>query len=187
MANGVATQPANTTSDSSCATDGIPAGSFVFYSQHDSAWKNHAFGTSTLDEAGCEPTSLAMVVATLADSGIDPTDVADYGTRNNFYEPGVGSRHGLFTHGAREYGLTSNDAGTDINQVITALKAGGLGIASGKGSVPFTEGGHIIVIRGITAEGKLLVGDPNQSSLDVTEYDQSELMKSVSKLWAITK
>jgi hypothetical protein len=189
ISNGVATAPteATSTTSSSCASNGIPAGDFVFYSQHDAKWKNHSFGSSTIDESGCGPTSLAMVVATLADSGITPEDTADWGTKNGMYEEGVGSSHALFTQGARNYGLTSEYAGTDINKVITAIKAGGLGIASGKGPVPFTSGGHILVIRGVTDDGKLLVGDPNQSSLDTKEYDQSELMKSVNGLWAITK
>ncbi len=186
--NAVISTAESTSPDGSNTTcTSLAEGDFVFYSQHDSAWKNKPFGSSTIDEAGCGPSSLAMVVATLKDRTIKPHDVAEYGTKAKMYVEGEGSSHSLFTLGAQNYGLKSNPIGTDIEAAITGIKNGGLVIASGRGPKPFTTGGHIIVIRGVTDDGKLLVGDPNQSKLDTTEYEQSELMKSVRALWVITK
>jgi len=79
--------------------------------------------------------------------------------------------------------------------VIQVLKSGGLVIASGTGPIPFTSGGHILVIRGVDESGKWLLGDPGHNRAYGPEipnpnehaYEPSELTPYIRGLWGITK
>ncbi len=62
-----------------------------------------------------------------------------------------------------------------------AVKNGDMAVVlMGKGH--FTKGGHFIVLRGITAEGKILVADCNSRENTMTEWD-FETIQSEAK-WA---
>lgn len=193
----------SSTSSSGC-TSGVPAGDFVFYLQSDPKWKDHPFGNHTIGPAGCGPSSLAMVVATLKDKSVTPVTVADWATQNNHYSPGGGSQWSLFTAGPANWGLKSQtlfteNAGSrpssaDMDAAIQVIKSGGLVIASGTGPIPFTTAGHIIVLRGVTDDGKILLGDPGHNGgggaypdPNKTAYTPSELSPYIRGLWGITK
>jgi hypothetical protein len=45
----------------------------------------------------------------------------------------------------------------------------------------FTKGGHFIVLRGVTAEGKILVADPASHSRSETEWDLSIILSEARK------
>lgn len=56
----------------------------------------------------------------------------------------------------------------------------------------FTKGGHFIVLRGITAEGKILVADPASVKRSNQEWDLSIILEEARKgagaggpFWAI--
>lgn len=177
-----------TTTPAPVATCGAgPAGDFVFYSQYDNRWRNHPYGTSTIAEAGCGPSSLAMIVATFVDKAVTPKEVADYGTQNNFFVEGQGSSWDLFTKGPLNWGLSSQDIEKNMDSAIEIIRAGGLVIASGTGAEPFTDKGHIIVLRGVTESGKILIGDPGHPNLNQTEFDVTELLPYIRNMWGITK
>lgn len=180
------TAVAGTSSGNSCGAAGIPATQFVFYSQYDPLWRDHAYGTSTIAASGCGPSSVAMVVATLADRTITPVEVADWGSINGTYTPS-GSSWSMMSNGPAQWGLKVESLGLNIDQAIQTIRAGGLVIASGRGPAPFTDSGHIIVIRGIDTSGKLLLGDPAHPEFNEQAVDSAELMRSVAALWGITK
>lgn len=184
----------------SCAA-GVPSGNFVYYSQYDPAWANKPFGSSTIQPSGCGPSSMAMIVATLKDSSVTPDKMATWGS--GYYIPGKGSDHDLFSAAAKHWGLkASGDISANEKSVKDALNAGGLVIGGGKGSAPFTSGGHVIVIRGIKSDGRYLVGNPlplpgdqGKASADVakntawleTGYTWAQLSANSSGMYAITK
>lgn len=176
---------------------GSVGGSFVFYSQYDPEWINHPYGSgsgaSTLGPSGCGPSALAMVVATMVDRSVSPADVADWGTANGTYIPGTGSSWNLFTNGPTNWGLKSTAIGTDINEAISALENGAYVIASGSGATPYTSGGHIIALRGVTDDGKILIGDsntevpPQDDPNNTKEWDVSDITQGLKGLWIIEK
>jgi hypothetical protein len=45
----------------------------------------------------------------------------------------------------------------------------------------FTGGGHFIVLRGVTADGKILVADPGSYSRSEKEWDLSIILNEASK------
>ena len=129
----------------------------VYYNQTDSRWGGKAYGTSTIASAGCGPTALAIATATFVDSSVTPEDIATWGY--DYYVKNKGSKHLLITEGGAHYGLTVTGLGANAQKVVDALGRGHLVIAiMSKGH--FTDGGHFIVLRGMTSDGKILVADP---------------------------
>ena len=132
----------------------------VYYNQTDSRWGNKMYGKSgTIGAAGCGPTALAIVVASLTDHQVTPYDVAQWSVENGYRCEGNGSYHSLMPNGGEHYGLTVTGIGNDSKKLVEALQEGKLVIAiMAKGH--FTSGGHFIVLRGVTEDGNILVADP---------------------------
>jgi hypothetical protein len=182
--------PTPDTSDSSCSSGGSggPSGTFVFYSQYDSKWADHPYGSSTIKASGCGPTSVAMIVATMTDSSVTPIQTADYGTSIGAYINGEGSDHDKMLRQTPEhYGLKSVALGVNLNAAITAINNGAYVLASGTGSSPYTKDGHIIVLRGVTSDGKILIGDPNIATNNTKAFDPTTIENGLTSLYAVTK
>ena len=132
----------------------------VYYNQTDSRWGNKMYGkSSTIGAAGCGPTALAIVVASLTDNQVTPYDVAQWSVDNGYRCEGNGSYHSLMPDGGKHYGLTVTGIGCDSKKLVEALQEGKLVVAiMAKGH--FTSGGHFIVLRGVTEDGNILVADP---------------------------
>jgi hypothetical protein len=151
-------------------TDG--ATEVQYYNQLDARWKDLSYGvTSTIGEAGCGPTSLAIVVSSLTDRIIDPVQMCGWAYENGYLCEGSGSYHSLIPEGGRHFGLTVEGCTADEPQrIVDALSSGKLVIAiMGKGT--FTTSGHFLVMRGITADGKILVADPASKNKSDKEWD----------------
>lgn len=143
----------------------------VYYNQTDARWGNKSYGkTSTIGRAGCGPTALAIAVASLTDNKVTPYDVAQWSVANGGLCEGSGSYHSLIPNGGRHYGLTVTSIGRDGKKLVEALQSGKLVIAiMSKGH--FTSGGHFIVLRGVTEDGKILVADPASVKRSNKEWD----------------
>jgi hypothetical protein len=182
------------TADSSSSTttcSGVAAGNFVFYDQYDNKWASHSYGSSTIADSGCGPTSVAMVVATLADSSVTPLQTADFGTGNGAYIPGAGSDHQkMLIDGPEHWGLKVTPLGTDLDKAAQAIKNGGLVIAAGAGKHPFSTGGHILVLRGLDGSGNFLIGNPAPNLQDSQDqaFSASDLVGAgLQALYEVTK
>lgn len=149
---------------------------FTVYSQYDPAWAGFAYGQSTIAESGCGPSAMAMIITNLTKKSITPADTALYATSRGLYKAGVGSSWDIAPVLADHWGLRTEAVGKDIAKITTALRAGGLVIASGKGALPFTSGGHYIVIRGITADGKFKIGDSGHTATNNQTWDPQKLI-----------
>lgn len=143
----------------------------VYYNQTDARWGNKPYGkTSTIGRAGCGPTALAIAVASLTNNKVTPYDVAQWSVENGGLCEGSGSYHSLIPNGGRHYGLTVTSIGRDGKKLVEALQSGKLVIAiMSKGH--FTSGGHFIVLRGVTEDGKILVADPASVKRSNKEWD----------------
>jgi len=143
----------------------------VYYNQTDARWGNKMYGRSdTIGNAGCGPTALAIAVASLTNNKVTPYDVAQWSVANGYRCEGSGSYQSLIPEGGRHYGLTVTSIGRDGKKLVEALKQGKLVIAiMSKGH--FTSGGHFIVLRGVTEDGKLLVADPASIKRSNREWD----------------
>lgn len=153
----------------------------VYYNQTDSRWGNIKYGkTGTIGTSGCGPTALTIVVASLIDSNITPQDVAAWSVKNGYRCEGNGSYHSLIPEGGRHYGLQVEGIGNDAKKLVQALEDGKLVIAiMSKGH--FTRGGHFIVLRGVTADGKILVADPSSLKRSNQEWALSLIVNEASR------
>lgn len=171
-------------SDGEC---GVPAGDFKYYSQLDDEWGSVSYGTSTIRIAGCGPTSLAMIVATLVDGSVTPDEMAKLGESNGSFIEGVGTAHiPLLDAAVSKYGINYQDmSGQPVSRLINTVLEGGLVYIAGQGAAPFTEGGHVVVMRGVTDDGKIIIADPARNGADV--YDQATIDAGMNIAFAITK
>ena len=115
-----------------------------------------AYGT--VASHGCGPTCLAMVGSYIKNEKILPDEVAaTYGG----YNTTSGSSWSLMTDFADDYDISVEET-RDLDEVKDALAKGDVAISIQTSAGPFTEGGHFIVLGGLTSDGKIIVNDPNK-------------------------
>ncbi|MDR2903091.1 MAG: C39 family peptidase, partial [Clostridiales bacterium] len=136
---------------------------------------------SSIGEAGCGPTSLAIVVSSLTNQMIDPVQMCQWSYDNGYLCEGSGSYHSLIPEGGRHFGLTVEGCTIDEPQrIVDALSSGKLVVAiMGKGT--FTTSGHFLVMRGVTANGKILVADPASKRKSEKEWDLQIFLNEARK------
>jgi len=141
-------------------TDGVT--DVVYFNQLDERYANEPYGTDKIGTHGCGPTALAIVVSSLTDRIVDPIEMAAWSVANGGWAQEQGSYHSLIPSAATAFGLNVEGDVQDIPQkIVDALADGKLVIAlMGRGH--FTSSGHFIVLRGVTADGKILVADPRK-------------------------
>ena len=162
---------------------------FTVYSQYDPAWASNTYGTSTIAASGCGPSAMAMAITALTGQRITPAVTAKYADSQNLYVPGEGSSWSISKVLAEHWKLTATPIHPDVNKITQVLESGGLVVTAGQGSVPFTSGGHFIVIRGVTSDGKWKVGDSAHPEANTQSWDPQQIINSMSdgSGYAITK
>ena len=178
------------TSGKKTYTDG-EVNPFIYYSQIGAPWSDDDYSgakAGTVASSGCGPTAFAMCVASLnPEKSVTPRDIALYSVQNGYRTPTSGTSYNLFFKGLKEYGLqySSQDIGT--TSVVTSLEEGKIIVMNmGPGKSPedarkvvntWTSGGHYIVLRGVTQDGKILVGDPNSDYNTEKSWDFDKSIK----------
>lgn len=150
---------------------------------------NIPYGGDSIASSGCGPTSFAMIASYLTGNTITPPDAVAW-CGNSYYMPGVGTYWSYFQAAASHFGCGSVTQTSDANAVLQALSEGHPVISSQRAGL-FTSGGHFIVLRGITANGKVLVNDPNDSDAKNyinREFDMmSEIHVTANAYWIFDK
>lgn len=152
---------------------------FLVYSQYDSRWANAPYASSTIGVSGCGPSAMAMIITALNNTPVTPLETSKYAASRGLYVPGSGSSWNLGPVLAQKWGLKAASIGADKAKITAALQSGGLVLAVGKGPVPFTSGGHFIVIRAVTSDGKWKVGDSGHNDTSDKEWDPQQIIDSI--------
>ena len=153
----------------------------VYFSQYDSRWGGLMYGlTNTIAGAGCGPTSLAICVSTLTNTTVTPDVMCAWSYQNGYRCEGSGSYHSLIPNGAAHYGVPCEGLGQSKSKLIKALQDGKLVIAI-MSAGHFTRGGHFIVLRGITDDGKVLVADCASYARSEQEWDIGVFLAECNK------
>lgn len=157
--------------------------------QYDSRWSNITYGNSTIGHAGCGITCMAMLLNYFGYSK-SPPQVASWSMEHGYYVNGVGTSWSFFEGISKEYGIKSTNIGKNVKKIVEALSSGKPVIAS-MAPGTFTSGGHFIVLRGITADGKILVNDPNDNTHTKNfyrrEFDISLIINESKNMWTFSK
>ena len=150
---------------------------------------NVPYGGGSIASSGCGPTSFAMIASYLTGTQITPIDAVAW-CGNSYYMPGVGTYWSYFQAAASHFGCGTVIQTGDPNAVLRALSEGHPVISSQRAGL-FTSGGHFIVLRGVTASGKVLVNDPNDSTSKNyinREFDMmSEIHSTANAYWIFDK
>jgi len=138
------------------------------YFQCDNQWGGLMFGSggihgssgSSICDSGCGPTSFAMMATALLGKNILPSETADVAGKANMHVAGAGSSWEITKVLANHYGLQYKDLGTcNVDTISQYLRDGWMIHTSGKGSAPFTSGGHYIGIAGINSNGEWYIAN----------------------------
>lgn len=153
----------------------------VYFSQYDSRWGSQMYGkTNTIAGAGCGPSSLAICISTLTNKTVTPPEVCAWSVKTGHRCEGSGSYHSLIPDGATHWGVPCRGIGQSKKQLVQALQDGKLVIAiMSRGH--FTHGGHFIVLRGITSQGKILVADCASYERSQKEWDINIFLNECNK------
>lgn len=163
-----------------------------YFSQLDGRWSQSAYGSSTIGKSGCGITCLTMIVNALNNDTITPPTMANWSASNGFYIPGAGTAWSIFNAAANKYNLKVKNISRSTPQEILNELSKGHPIIVSMSPGHFTKGGHFIVLRGVTKEGKILVNDPASIDRSNKEWDFSIILSESSTLspscfWSFSK
>ena len=152
----------------------------VYFNQLDERYAGKPYGTDHIGGYGCGPTSMAIVVSSLAGETVDPVRMAQWACENGYWCKGSGSYHALIPGAAENWGLAvSGCSPSEPQRILDALADGKLVVAiMSKGH--FTSGGHFIVLRGVK-DGKILVADPASYKRSGQPWDLSIILNEASR------
>ena len=153
----------------------------VYYKQWDERWAGYPYGSSDIQHCGCGVTSMAMVIATFCDNTVTPPDMADMSMKNGGYVSGQGSSMPVVVAAAaKKYPINYKEIGIgDVDKYIRDKKA--LVIwGCNTGYFSSSSSGHVMVIRGVTDSGGILIADPNRQDNNTKEFT-SEFIASEAK------
>ena len=126
--------------------------------------------------SGCGATSMCMVIHYLTgNTKATPYLLFKWAYEHGHYN-GSGLDHGAVSAMGKLCGVKGKWIGKDGKKIVKALLTGHPVIAH-MGPGTFTKGGHYIVLRGVTKDGKILVNDPASSSRSKKAYPLSTILK----------
>lgn len=152
----------------------------VYFNQGEEPWADAAYGPDEIRGYGCGPTSMAMLISSLGEEELDPAQAAQTAYEAGYCAPGSGSYLSIVEGMAGRYGLHAESCpDLTAEELCQQLASGNLFVAlMGKGH--FTDGGHFIVLRGATLEGKVLVADPNSRERSLAGWDPQLILDELS-------
>ncbi|SCW35113.1 Peptidase_C39 like family protein [Ruminococcaceae bacterium YRB3002] len=152
--------------------------------QNDPRWADQSYAGSTIGEAGCGPTCLAMAALYLTGNGsLSPAYIADYAENNGYSTSGDGSQWTLLTEGASALGMSSAELPKEKTVVERLVKAG-VPVICAMGPGDFTLEGHYIVLTGVE-EGKFKVADPKNSDNSSKTWSWDQLSGQIKNAWGL--
>jgi hypothetical protein len=185
LKNNTNTATTTTATTSQCGTSaGIGdymSADFKLFNQCDAPWGKLPVPSpdGTACQVACGPTSVAMMVVNMTGQNVTPTDTINFVTQNNLWYGTGGTtmqtNKQLIENWQLKAELVPSTVGLDDIKAI--LDKGGLVMMSGRGAVPYLDSiNHYVIIKGITADNKFSIADPNGKS---GEYDTGTIIASI--------
>lgn len=164
-------------------TDIETNGKIPLFLQWDERWGYAKYGNDMIALAGCGPTCLSMVIVGVAgNTSANPEAVAQFSESNGYCIPDIGTDWGLFTTGARAFGLEGRELPLCEGNIIQEVQNGHPVICC-MGAGDFTTTGHFIVLYGYE-DGSFLVHDPNSIERSNKRWDYDTLEEQIRNLWS---
>jgi len=123
-----------------------------------------SYEKATVKSSGCGPTCMAMVVSNMSGKTIDPVAMAAYAIKVKARVSGGTDMNILAEKIGKDYDLNFKTTNNE-SILLDHLRKGGMAIANVGGNRPgymgvFSDGGHFIVVAGLSADEKVIVLDP---------------------------
>ena len=170
----------------------------IEYKQTDPRWSKTPYAAegekATIGSAGCGPTCMAMVIATLVNAKVTPLDTVAWSLKNKFKAFNQGTYYTYFVPQGAEYGLDvvrvnadnakqSKNAKTYQDMVSQAIADGDMVICC-MGPGHWTKGGHYILLYG-TEGMNALISDPASSAANRAKAPLSKLFAEAKYYWIV--
>ncbi len=153
----------------------------VYFNQGEEPWADAHFGPDPIRGYGCGPTAMSMVVSTLGTKVVDPAEMAQIASEEGYCAPGSGSYLSIVQGLAADFGLNVEPCyGVSAEELRQLLASGDLLVAL-MGPGHFTDGGHFIVLRGVTLTGQVLVADPNSRERSLSLWEAQLILDELSQ------
>jgi hypothetical protein len=113
-----------------------------------------------------------MVITALTGRTVTPDEIAEKAMQRGFRICNAGSSSNIALV-AQDYGLRVS-GGINLSNVAHVnelLRSGAMIHTGGEGAKPFTSTGHVIAIRGVTADGKWRIFDSNRDGAENSTKD----------------
>ncbi len=187
-------EPSVTELESVGGRDFLTGGSRIveYFQQSSSTWAEEPYGTDNIGQYGCGPTTMAMVVSSMTDTRITPTEMAAWAVKNGHWAKHGGSYLSIVAGAADAFGLTATPIQDKTPDGLQSILLSGDLVVALMGPGHFTKGGHFILLRGVTLAGSFLVADPNSLDRSLMEWDPQLVLDELSAstqngapLWAI--
>ena len=136
---------------------------FIYFNQADAAWNDNGY---QIHSSGCGPTAMAVCISSLTGKWVTPVDTTIWAYNHGYYTS-AGASHEMVPALARQYKLSCNGLGTDINKIRSALKKKHP-VVSLMGPGYFTKKGHFIVPVPLDDNDQVTVADVG--SRERTQY-----------------
>lgn len=151
-----------------------------YFNQGDEEWASLPFGADPIGPYGCGPTALAMAVSGLTGEYINPGEMAAWTAERGQSAYHSGSYLSIANVTAEGFGLDCISlADIDADGLVQALSGGGV-IFALMGPGHFTDGGHFILLHGVTLTGEILVADPNSRENSLTTWEPELILSETS-------
>lgn len=191
IVNGSQTSPSTdstVTPNSSVCSNQSTSGSVVWYSQTDPRWKDIGYAGDTIGLSGCGPSSMAIILASLVDKNITPPDVAAVAGAQS---GGTSSHANLIAGVNAKWGLNISTQSLTMSQAIDFVKSGqGYVWMGGQGAPPFTQGGHMVAMVGVTNDGQITIADPygdGPGHQHIADYPAAQIEAESSARYGVAK
>lgn len=159
---------------------------FIYFFQTDYHQYSYGYG-QTIASAGCGPTAMAIVLTNLLGKTVTPVEAANFSMNNGHRVEGNGTAWSFFNHFANTYGATCAQMGVDMGAITSSLNSGKLVVLSVGPGHFISAGGHLIVLRKVTADGKILVADPNSAEKTRAAYEPWVFQNEGVQAWICSK
>ena len=169
-------------------------GEYPQYFQGDPKWGTTAYGSdNTISNAGCGPSSLAMLITYVTGEEVTPVDTAGMTSSTPYYDTGgqgmvdldkkIAEKYGYEVKGFSAVATKEKDAKTVAYEKISEMLDQGYSIhLSGCGNAPFspTPSCHYVGIFRRTSGDKVMVAD--SSTRGNNEYDLKTVTSQINHL-----
>lgn len=169
----------------------------VKYLQWDTRWKDVDYSApgekTTIGAAGCGPTCMAMVIASLKDKSVTPVETCAWSKAHGYKAANQGTYYSYFGPQAKAYGLEvaqlntvsgyHNPSATCHEQALKELSKGNWIIAC-MGPGRWTSSGHFVLVHG-AVDGHVYINDPNSTQVQKEKAAISTFINEVKYYFVV--